>query len=145
MGVDDADEHEPEISEQFEPMPTEARRARQFLRGVLERDDRFRLAAADVERLLIAANEVVTNAVIHARTNFSATVRRVPEGVLVEVADGNPRFPQPAPIPSDATSGRGMGILDAVGLSWGVERRPDGKVVWLLISPWPPRRTGDSR
>jgi anti-sigma regulatory factor (Ser/Thr protein kinase) len=133
---------EDQVSESFEPDPAEARRARHFLRAVLERDDRFRVTSADLDRLVLAVNEVVTNAVMHARTPFSATVRRVPDGILVEIYDGNSRLPLAGRTPPDATSGRGLLILDSVGVAWGVERRPDGKVVWLRVGGAPPSRGG---
>jgi anti-sigma regulatory factor (Ser/Thr protein kinase) len=134
-----------QVSESFEPEPAEARRARHFLQAVLERDERFRVTAADVDRLVLAVNEVVTNAVLHARTTFSATVRRVPEGILVEVCDGNTRMPLVGRTPPDATSGRGLLILDSVGVAWGVERRPEGKVVWLRVGGPGPTRNTDQR
>jgi hypothetical protein len=40
-------------------------------------------------------------------------------------------MPQPCLAPADATSGRGLAIVDGSGLQWGVERHARGKTVWI--------------
>ena len=55
----------------------------------------------------MAANELTTNAVLHARTDFTVRVLFGAHRVRVEVSDGNTRMPQPCLTPADATSGRG--------------------------------------
>jgi anti-sigma regulatory factor (Ser/Thr protein kinase) len=84
---------------------------------------------ADV--LVLAANELATNAVLHARTEFTVRVVVDAAHVRVEVTDGNSRVPQPFLAPADATSGRGMAIIEGSGLHWGIDRHAGGKTVWL--------------
>ncbi|HEX9970164.1 MAG TPA: ATP-binding protein, partial [Acidimicrobiales bacterium] len=86
-----------------------ARAARRFLRAALEswRCDPI------LDLVLLAANELVTNAVRHAHTP-EIGVRVILAGgvVRVEVTDGDPHQPvlrQPA---DDATGGRGMAVVD---------------------------------
>ena len=84
-----------------------------------------------VDNLIMAANELTTNAVLHARTEFTVRVLIYPDRVRVEVSDGNTRMPQPCLAPADATSGRGLAIVDGSGLQWGAERHAGGKTVWV--------------
>jgi hypothetical protein len=51
----------------------------------------------------------------------------------VEVHDGNSRHPTPSPAPADATSGRGLHLVESLAERWGVEGTPDGKVVWFEL------------
>ena len=122
-----------DVAREFAPDPPSVWRARRFLREALR--EHAGAAAADLaETLLMAANELATNAVMHARTEF--TVRLVVDAgrVRVEVTDENSRVPQPCLAPEDATSGRGLAIVDGSGLAWGIERHPGGKTVWLQAS-----------
>ena len=54
-----------------------------------------------------------------------------PHRIRVEVSDGNTRMPQPCLAPADATSGRGLAIVDGSGLQWGAERHARGKTVLI--------------
>lgn len=81
--------------------------------------------------LLLCLSEVVTNAVRHAATGVNLTVARDHDLVRVEVADSSPVLPvrrSPAP---DASSGRGLRILDQLTSGWGTRRTDGGKVVWF--------------
>ncbi|MGH3600827.1 MAG: ATP-binding protein [Pseudonocardiaceae bacterium] len=117
-----------DASIELEPNADMVAEARRFLRDALA------VACGAVEAaevLVLGANELVTNAVIHARTEFRVTVRRDRDRVRVEVIDGNSRMPQPCLAPWDATSGRGLAIIDGLGLNWGAERHRLGKIVWV--------------
>jgi anti-sigma regulatory factor (Ser/Thr protein kinase) len=102
-------------------------KARRWLRGALGP----LVSDSALDCLLLAANELVTNAVIHARTAFVVTVRPLEGGARVEVLDANPRPPQREDVPPGATSGRGLAMIDGLGLTWGVDAAPGGKVVWV--------------
>jgi anti-sigma regulatory factor (Ser/Thr protein kinase) len=118
-------------SGEFRPEPAAVPAARRLVRDALARLPTGALGQDGVDILVLAANEVITNAVLHARTEFTVTVLLAGPVARVEVTDGNTRTPQPCLTPLDATSGRGLGLVDALGLMWGVERRRDGKVVRL--------------
>lgn len=114
---------------ELDPAPEAVRAARRFLRAVLPRPH---LDPVTIDSLVLAASELVTNAVLHARTRFRVTVRRPAPGTIrVEVADGSLRLPDPLEPPPTATSGRGLAIIDGLGLNWGVETHQQGKVVWI--------------
>lgn len=81
--------------------------------------------------LLLCLSEVVTNAVRHAASGVRLTVWREDDRVRVEVADSSPVLPvrrSPAP---DASSGRGLRILDHLTEAWGTRPVAGGKVVWF--------------
>lgn len=83
---------------------------------------------------VLVASELLSNAVLHARTGIRLTIRSGPPGtVVIEVFDENSRMPTVAACPEDATSGRGLALVSAVAARWGSESRPDGKVVWAEL------------
>jgi anti-sigma regulatory factor (Ser/Thr protein kinase) len=119
------------VAERFRPDPQALSDARRFLRRAL-RDIQTGPAGDDlVDVLVMAANELAANAVLHARTEFTVRVLIDLHRVRVEVSDGNTRMPQPCLAPADATSGRGLAIVDGSGLQWGAERHARGKTIWI--------------
>ena len=120
-----------DVTREFEPTAPSVWQARRFLRQALQ--DLLTEGDNDdlVDTLLIAANELATNAVLHARTEFTVRIAVDTIHVRIEVKDENSRLPQPCLAPADATSGRGLAIIDSSGLHWGIDRHPGGKTVWL--------------
>jgi len=94
--------------------------------------------AEDSAMVLLAVSELVTNAVLHARTAFTITLRSPPHGlpgVRVEVQDDSPLPPTPASFGVAAMSGRGLVLVQACAQRWGVEPIPGkGKAVWCEIA-----------
>ncbi|WP_374190657.1 ATP-binding protein [Streptomyces sp. BRB081] len=84
----------------------------------------------------LLASEVLTNALIHSGHDavFTAIVH---DGHLrVEVRDFTGRPPRPrAPRPHEATSGRGLLLVEALAADWGVRRHGVGKTVWFELGP----------
>jgi anti-sigma regulatory factor (Ser/Thr protein kinase) len=119
------------VAERFRPDPPEVSAARRFLRRALKPIESGPAGDGLVDSLIMAANELTTNAVLHARTEFTVRVLVDAHRVRVEVSDGNSRMPQPCLTPADATTGRGLAIVDGTGLRWGTERHPHGKTVWV--------------
>jgi anti-sigma regulatory factor (Ser/Thr protein kinase) len=107
------------------------RAARHFVqRAVDAADDEIR------QSVVLLTSELVTNAVIHARTELEVTVRYLDDGtVRVDVWDGNSRMPEPCLAPLDATTGRGLGIVESLASAWGAEPKRNGKTVWFQVSP----------
>ena len=120
-----------DVTEEFEPDPPSVSLARRFLRAALAEVAGTAGGGELAEALVMAANELATNAVLHARTEFTVRVVVDIAVVRVEVADGNSRLPQPCLAPADATSGRGLALIDGSGLDWGIDRHSGGKTVWL--------------
>lgn len=102
---------------------------------------------------LLLVSELVTNAVLHARTAVTVTVA-VADGVAeIGVADRSPALPRqrgrsaerlPRPGAGSPAGGRGLYLVDQVAQEWGIASGPDGKQVWFRLDVGPdwPHRTG---
>ena len=88
----------------------------------------------------LLTSEVVTNAVLHARTDVEVTVVRLDEGVAIEVSDGSRRSPVRRIQMDEATTGRGVELLEQLAAQWDVTLHEDGKTVRFTLSeavdPW---------
>ena len=92
----------------------------------------------DADMVALATSEVVTNALTHAGGDVTLTVRLDDGTLRVEVGDTSGTLPVVGPFTPDATSGRGMYIVDSVADAWGVDQVPDdGKVVWFAMASRP--------
>jgi anti-sigma regulatory factor (Ser/Thr protein kinase) len=92
-------------------------------------------AAWQVELLL---SELVTNAVMHARTRFSVVLTRANAVLRCEVTDASPLAPEPRRTPTAGqTGGRGLLLVESVASRWGVQRHQHGKTVWFDLSLGP--------
>lgn len=112
---------------EFPPESAAVRTARRF---VLETPA---AAAIDGATLGLLVSEVVSNAVLHARTAFVVTVTEIEDGVLVEIEDGDARLPRVEhPQPSRIT-GRGLAIVSSLARRWGARRSALGKTVWFEV------------
>lgn len=85
------------------------------------------------EDLILCVSEVVSNAVLHARSAPRLTLRVDERMVRIEVLDDDPTLPTVRPRSAAATTGRGLLILDAIADRWGVGPMPGGKVVWFEL------------
>lgn len=103
--------------------------ARRFVRARLVE------GVADVDTATLLVSEVVTNAILHARTPVTLTVEVAHEVVRVTVRDGSPVPPRINAYPPTSATGRGMLLLDRLAKRWGVDRDPGtgGKVVWFEV------------
>jgi hypothetical protein len=81
--------------------------------------------------VVLAVNELVTNALLHGSEPIMLILEPYGHGVRVEVSDTSPRMPR-TPAPSrTATSGRGLAIVSAISRDWGARRlHAGGKAVW---------------
>lgn len=114
--------------------PTCARTARRFVSAFCSRQRLPREMCQDAELLV---SEVVGNSLRHARSEARIRVDHVAGVLRVEVADDSPELPRLRNVPANATSGRGIRILDEVSARWGTDRRtvpPPGKVVWFELA-----------
>jgi len=119
-----------ELEQRFSPTPEGARAARHFVQAVLDDLD------PDIcHVVMLLTSELATNAVLHARTDFEVTVARGEDALRIAVTDGNTRLPQPCMAPADATTGRGLALVDALANAWGADRHGRGKTVWFEVRP----------
>lgn len=120
------------VRARFPAEPISVPRSRRFVEQLLARaeplpDGSFRTNA------VLLTSELVTNAVIHARTWFEISVRTGGRYIRVEVADTNEVIPQIPEIMTSAEHGRGLRIVDGIASSWGVEPGHPGKTVWFEL------------
>lgn len=122
------------IWREYEPKPVSVAQLRAFLRDELPPDHPQR------DQVVWLASELATNAVLHARSPFRVQLTLAADRVRVAIEDDNPRLPAVTATDAQATSGRGLTIIDAVADRWGAGPRGRGKTIWfeLMIEPPPP-------
>ncbi len=81
--------------------------------------------------------ELVTNAVVHARTDLDLTMSLRGTHLHLAVHDGDRRLPH-LPDPTNPRTpprprGKGLQMVDSRARAWGARPTPDGKVVWAMI------------
>ncbi len=111
----------------FDPVPGAARAARRFARSVLQPYGEV----AETAELLVS--ELATNVVRHTSTSFCVDVAVDCDVARVGVADGVSADLRVTKASGDETAGRGLQILDALAMRWGVERTSGGKRVWFEL------------
>lgn len=87
---------------------------------------------------MLVVSELVTNAVLHARTPVRVTAVLGPTRLRLAVEDEVPRHPQVKDADEGDTGGRGMALVALSAVDWGVVDLPDGgKSVWcdLALDP----------
>jgi two-component sensor histidine kinase len=112
----------------LEPLPRVVQSARTFV------GDRLPDVDADtLDTVLLLTSELVTNAVIHARTAIEVGITVTTNKVLVTVHD------EDLGLPSDTypgrEGGRGLGLVAAMSEETATERHVgEGKTVWFRLS-----------
>lgn len=103
--------------------------ARRFAR------DQLRASDADVDTAILLVSEVVTNAVLHARSDFLLAVDDFGVRARIAVTDGSPVPPRLHNFAVESATGRGLRLLDQLALRWGVDPGDGGhgKVVWFEV------------
>lgn len=89
-----------------------------------------------VDRAMLVASELVTNAVVHTKGPLRLRLELVAGLLHLAVADQSPRLLGLAADPGDpdAEGGRGLLVVDQLASSWGVHHPPeDGKVIWCVL------------
>ena len=87
-----------------------------------------------VDRAMLLANELVTNAVVHARTDLRLRLELRGDWLHIAVRDGRPRLLRVVASDRHAPGGRGLWLVEQLARAWGVRPHPDGgKVVWCTL------------
>ena len=84
-------------------------------------------------RLAAVVSELVTNAILHARTPFKVRVSNGVHAIRVDVSDESSDVPTPRPYDITDVTGRGLHIVAGLADRWGVSRHSGGKTVWFEI------------
>lgn len=87
------------------------------------------------EDVLLLVSELVTNGLLHARTPMTVKVAEDgPGAVRLAVSDESPQTLQERNFSIESGTGRGLRLLDALAMEWGVTTQRSGKTVWCRIS-----------
>ncbi len=115
----------------FPPEVSSPREARQLVAAQIPP-----ASGLDGEIAALLTSELATNAVRHARTDFTVTVELHGNRLTVAVADHSTTWPTAAAgMPATARrSGRGLALVASYAAAWGVDPAPGGKVVWFVLA-----------
>jgi anti-sigma regulatory factor (Ser/Thr protein kinase) len=115
------------------PTPLSARRAREFVWASLDAAGATETDLPD--RIGLVTSELVTNAVVHARTDLEVRILISRPEVYVEVADATPSLVA-RQRSIEETGGRGLVLVAALTDAWGVADvdQGRGKRVWARVS-----------
>ncbi len=112
----------------LDPAPRLVRAARDFVR-----EHTPPLPAETVDVVLLLTSELVTNAVIHARTALEVRVVVSERSVLVTVHDLDLIRPSQQPY-ADREGGWGLSLVNALSEQSAVEQHPEGgKTAWFRV------------
>ncbi|HUQ38778.1 MAG TPA: PAS domain S-box protein [Acidimicrobiales bacterium] len=121
------------------PDPRSPGQARRILRDVVT-------SAGDeqwIDTAELALSEVVTNATLHARTQLVVIIVVYDDCICVEVRDGEPALPALRHYDREATTGRGLALVESICMECGVHSLGEaGKSVWFCVGA-PAERSAD--
>lgn len=93
--------------------------------------------AEAIDDVVLVASELLGNAVLHTSAciddALDVTWDLEPDAVVVRVRDPSDTLPQPRATTPTETGGRGLTIVAALALDWGVRRNNGGKQVWARV------------
>jgi anti-sigma regulatory factor (Ser/Thr protein kinase) len=133
------------ISQRFPCAADQIAKARRFVADLLGDDH------PSQEIAILLTSEVATNAIRHgsgeeaAAASFLISVLHDEARVVVAVFDSGSRsIPYLRSVGLDATGGRGIGLVDELGIRWGFTRHSskEGTGFWFEVGPHDPVQDG---
>ena len=83
---------------------------------------------------VLLASELVTNALLYAEGRIRVGIAADDATVRITVHDRSTAPARPKQVGIEATSGRGLSLVERLAVAWGVEQVPeDGKEVWFEL------------
>jgi hypothetical protein len=116
---------------ELEPVPASVPAARRFVSEALI------AAGADDDVWAVAqlTSELATNAVVHAATPFVVKVAVGERTIRISVADRRPKVAAARRnFGGDATTGRGLRMVDSLSEAWGTDVDGTTKTVWCEVA-----------
>lgn len=107
--------------------PTSAATARKLATAFAQR---HHLGDDLADSICLVVSELVTNAVLHARTDVVLSLELRPGVVRIGVRDGSLATLAIRNYSAEAITGRGLGVVEALSRAWGAVAEGDGKLVW---------------
>jgi anti-sigma regulatory factor (Ser/Thr protein kinase) len=90
----------------------------------------------DVDVLLLAYEELASNAIRHGRLPVYVTVTAMDDGWLIDVVDGATEYPPVPTVDRDpAHGGLGLHLVARLCTTHGWWTEPDRKHVWACVRP----------
>jgi anti-sigma regulatory factor (Ser/Thr protein kinase) len=117
-------------------------RARRFVAETLHS---WGVSGATTADAVLLVSELVTNALLHARSAPTVELTHDGDIVRVGVCDDSPVAPRRRQYATDAATGRGIALVEQLATDWGSERLGDGKRVWFELRINGARRDEDVR
>lgn len=111
------------------PRPESAGAARELVIGHCREWD----VASLCDDIALVVTELVVNAIRHAGTDVTVTLKPIDNGVRLEVSDGSTRPLRPRQAAGSDEGGRGLLLVDALSHRYGVEAESKGKRVWAEL------------
>jgi len=110
--------------------PASAAVARRFVRDALGEWEAEEL----IDTAVLLTSELVTNALLHARSAPDLTIRLVDGLLRVSVTDDTPVVPTRKRYGAEAATGRGLLLIETMARAWGSDPSTAGKVVWFELA-----------
>jgi two-component sensor histidine kinase len=112
----------------LQPLPRQVSAARAFVR-----DHAPALSDDTREVLMLLTSELVTNAVLHARTEIELGIAETEHSVLVTVHDEDLARPEQQPY-EKREGGWGLGLVTALAARSAMTHHPgEGKTAWFVL------------
>jgi anti-sigma regulatory factor (Ser/Thr protein kinase) len=86
-----------------------------------------------VESVVLMVSELTTNAILHARTEFTLEIETSADELRVTVSDAGPGDPALKTPARETTTGRGLQIVERLADQWGIADGSPGKAVWFVV------------
>jgi anti-sigma regulatory factor (Ser/Thr protein kinase) len=87
-----------------------------------------------VDDARLVTTELSANAVHHAQTPFTLTLRWFADGLILSVRDESPHEPIAGGLGSQSDHGRGLLLVAGLSADWGVAMdKGGGKAVWARL------------
>jgi anti-sigma regulatory factor (Ser/Thr protein kinase) len=112
------------------PDASSLREGRRFVAETLQD---WKVDEALIEPVLLVANELVANAIVHAQSAPVLSLAEAGPDLMLRVADTSPREPVPRTATPTESGGRGLIMVQALADRWGFDAHSTGKVVWVTF------------
>lgn len=87
-----------------------------------------------VDTACLLVSELVTNSVLHAATSMELTLSLTDGELRIDVADRSAQPARRRSLDLEASTGRGLILVESLSQEWGVEPVDRGKRVWFTMS-----------
>ena len=117
------------VTRRLPARPGSVHLGRRFARQLLETWD---VPTTVQESAELVVSELVTNAARHSEDALEVSLERLPRLLRIAVTDTSHRMPPESaePVDDDATSGRGLMLVESIADRWGVDSAGLSKRVW---------------